>query len=104
MSVIRNGSTIIGPVLIFHDEIRSLFCQSSVDTGVAWHLPNGTTVGNFTPFEVPYQFISFAGMSSLLYNMEYNGLWSCRLSGDTGSAIPVGLYQRGREYSIAILA
>ena len=102
MSVIRNGSTITGPVLIFHDEIRSLFCHSSVDTGVAWHLPNGTTVGNFTRnftrFEVPYQIISFAGMSSLLYNMKYNGLWSCRLSGDTGSAISVGLYQRGREY------
>ena len=99
----RNKSTITGPVLIFHDEIgRPLLCQSSVDSGVAWHLPNGTIVGHFTQPGVAYQII--IGMASLLYTMEHNGLWSCQLDGDAGSAITVGLYQRGREYSIAIVA
>ena len=107
VSVTWNNSTITGPVLIYHDKIGLLSCQSSADTEVAWHLPNGTTVGNLTQLGVFFQLIIHPGMKFLLHRdsnvstANHNGLWSCRLSGDTGSAIPVGLYQRGREYSIA---
>ena len=109
MSVTWNNSAISGPVLIYHDGIGLLFCQSSVNVGVAWHLPNGTTVGNLTQFGVFYQAILPERMTSFLAltgpgtgNVEHNGLWSCQLNGDAGSAIPVGLYQRGREYSIVL--
>ena len=106
----NNSSTITGPVLIFHDE-GFLSCQSSVNVGVAWHLPNRTTVslGNITELGVFFQVISSERMTSLLLatglrasNVEDNGLWSCRLNGDAGSAFPVGLYQRGCEYSIVL--
>ena len=109
MSVTWNNSTITGPVLIYHDEIGFLFCQSSVNVGVAWHLPNRTIVGNLTQFGVFHQVISLERMTSLLRptrpkagNVEHNGLWSCQLNDDAGSAFPVGLYQRGREYSIVL--
>ena len=31
-----------------------------------------------------------------------NGLWTCRQNGDARSAIPVGLYQMGREYNFQV--
>ena len=111
MSVRWNSTTITGPVLIYHDEIpltvatfHSLICQSS-NIEVAWHLMDGTTVSATGVFN---QATSSSGMTSLLLHSRdndestanHNGLWSCRLNGDAESAIPVGLYQRGREYNI----
>ena len=102
MSVTWNNSAITGPVLIYHDENTSLICQSSADTEVAWHLPNGTTVGNLTQLGAFLQFRIHPGTTFLLQRdsnvSTANGLWSCRLNGDAGSAFPVGLYQRGRKY------
>ena len=112
VSVRWNGTTITGPVLIYHDEIplavgtsNSLICRSSANTGVAWHLMDGTTVRAVGVFN---QAISSSGMTSQLQHSRdndestagHNGLWSCRLNGNAESAIPVGLYQRRREYNI----
>ena len=114
VSVTWNGSKVTGPVLIYHDEIphafpppnrdHDLLCLYSANTGVAWHLTNGHTV----PVDLILGFYQsiFSGMTSHLLRFgvsnvstaTHNGLWSCQLNGDAGSAIPVGLYQRGREY------
>ena len=113
VSVIWNGSTITGPVLIYHDEIprnpllvNGLLCRSQISIGVAWYLTNETSVRGPSYGDAFYQTKVSAGMTSRLLRIgvsngstaAHNGLWSCRLSGDAGNAIPVGLYQRGREY------
>ena len=116
MSVTWSGTTVNGPVLLYHDEIPqrvgsngSLLCQSSENTGVAWHLTDGTTVRTatgFTQFGGFYQTISSTRVYLLRSfgfdpsSANHNGLWTCRQNGDAGSAIPVGLYQRGREYNL----
>ena len=114
MSVTWSGTTVEGPVLLYHDEIprsvgsNGLLCQTSENTGVAWHLTEGTTVRTtgFTHVGGFYQTISSTRVY-LLHSLgfdpssaNHNGLWSCRLNGDAGSAIPVGLYQRGCEYNL----
>ena len=107
MSVTWNGSKIAGPVLIYHDEIRiphDLLCLSSANNGVAWHLTDRTTVHVGLLLGSFYQTISGLRSHLLRFGVSnvstanHNGLWSCRLNGDAESAIPVGLYQRGREY------
>ena len=55
VSVTWSGTTVNGPVLLYHNEIprggsNGLLCQSSENTGVAWHLTDGTTVRTATGF------------------------------------------------------
>ena len=112
MSVIRVGTGITSPVLIYQDEVpeeissnprsQSLFCESS-GTGVSWHFPSGSSVDQFS-FPSSEDFLQLIrpmdtqllrNSMSALTNTSLNGLWSCRLNGDESGAIPVGIYSRG---------
>lgn len=112
-----NGTTITGPVLIFHDEILirtdglvddvnepgSLICRSENESDISWTftfrsfrtLIQATVLGG-GPDSIPRILQLRRNREDLeLTNPDFNGLWKCRRRGEDVGAIPVGVYQRG---------
>ena len=117
-----NGTTITGPVLIYHDEVLiynadrppftvgdpnrpgALVCRSTEPGNVAWIWPHGFFVVT-PPSERDFQQVRTENNNvSLLYrnasytpegasNNNRNGLWNCTQG---SSAVPVGLFRRGQ--------
>ena len=111
MSLIFNGTTITGPILIYHDEIVSdttiptdensdgpgdLVCRSASIGRIFWRYPNGTNVPantseDFynvrTPLSDPQTHPFLARLSTIdsldSTDSTINGLWICPL-GFTG--------------------
>ena len=111
MSVIWNGTTITGPILIYHDEIVSdatvptvptvensdgpgdLVCRSENHKTAHWRNPDGRTVpesGNYTR-------VDSAGLPSLsqlftpneLTGSNFSGLWICHVAIKRGRNIDI---------------
>ena len=115
VSVIWNGTTIAGPVLIYQDELLvndtgisalnstgSLVCKFEKEKNiVGWRTPRSETVsttptGDFrqirSPQHISRLLLNRAGVSR--NDSASNGLWTCRLSGSL-DYIFVGIYGRG---------
>ena len=121
MTVTWNGTTITGPVLIFQDELvrddrtnilatpvdGTVICRSENQARVGWHFANGylLSTGSTTNHFRQRRTGSSATPSvsrlttnrpdEALTSATANGLWTCRLNGGIGTAVPVGIYARG---------
>ena len=121
MTVTWNGTTITGPVLIFQDELirddrtnvlatpldGTVICRSENQAQVGWHLANGNIVqGSSTNNHFKQRRTSSSATPSVsrlttnipdgaLTSAAANGLWSCRLTANRITAVPVGIYARG---------
>ena len=121
VTVTWNGTTITGPVLIFQDELvrddrtnvlatpldGTVICRSENQAQVGWHYANGAFISTISTTNHFRQrrtgFSATPSVSKLKTNRpdeantsaEANGLWSCRLNGGFGTAVPVGIYARG---------
>ena len=121
VTVTWNGTSITGPVLIYQDELvvdnrasptatptrsGTLKCTSQDQQRVGWHLPDGTSIcedgtGDFRQIRIGSGVTP--SVSRLSVNREdvsrdddsTNGLWTCRLNGESSVSIPVGIYERG---------
>lgn len=112
VSVSWNGTTISGPVLIYQDEIAvsdanndTLMCISENHAIAGWYLPTGTIVSLSAYGTNDFRQIrteETPSVSRLLLSREgiarndthTNGLWTCKLNGQTSrcNAVPVGIY------------
>ena len=114
-----NGTTITGPVLIYQDEIipddrdnvspldGTLICRHETQAQVGWHFANGQALtSSRTDLHFRQRRTGTSATPSVsrltnnqpedpLENVIANGLWTCRLDGDSNAAIPVGIYIRG---------
>ena len=116
VSLIFNGTTITGPILIYHDEIVSdskiptdensnspgdLVCRSASIGRHFWRLPFGRTVGQQgsgdfyqrrTPFSDPRTYPYLNRLSTIDFldtaNSTINGLWTCVLGGTGNNEDP----------------
>ena len=121
VTVTWNGTTITGPVLIFQDELvrddctnvlatpmdGTVICRSKNQAIVGWHFANGQLVsGSGTTNHFGQRRTKSSAIPSVsrlttnrpdeaLTSAEGNGLWTCRLNGGFGTAVPVGIYARG---------
>ena len=111
VSVTWKRSDINGPKLIYQDEMddNQLLCVSSIQAQVSWHSPGGqfvsTALTSMTNYyrqkktatgEIPSKANLIAVRpNDPLTSTAGNGLWSCRLNGGFGGAVPVGIYARG---------
>ena len=120
VAVTWNGTTITGPVLIFQDELvrgdrtdvlatprdGTMICRSENQAQVGWHYANGVGVQASTTHHFRHRRTSSSAtpsVSRLTTNRPdeantsaaANGLWTCRLNGGIGTAVPVGIYARG---------
>ena len=124
VSVIWNGTTITGPILIYHDEITDdlttvptvgnsdgpgdLVCRSENHEAAHWRNPDGRTV----PESGNYRQVDSDGVPSLsrlstpneLTGSDFNGLWICHVTNSDTSLLErdildnfnyVGIYNRG---------
>ena len=125
VSVIWNGTTIAGPILIYHDEITDdlttvptvgnsngpgdLVCRSENHETAHWRNPDGRTV----PTSGDYRRVdSASGLPSLsqlstpneLTGSDVNGLWICQVVNPGSNIVErdildnfnyVGIYNRG---------
>ncbi len=84
---------------------RALVCRSETRHRVAWYLTDGVIV-NSTGSPDFFQHRTLAEETPSITRLlrygnnsvpsaSHNGLWTCRLNGDSSGSIPVGLYQRG---------
>ena len=121
VSLIFNGTTITGPILIYHDEIVSdttiptdensndpgdLVCRSASTGPTFWRYPTGVVVpstGNFYTVRTETQpFLARLSTIDFLNSTDstINGLWICALGGGVDkqdvidSFIYVGIYSR----------
>ena len=115
-----NGTTITWPVLIFQDELLrddrnnvlatprdgTVICRSESQAQVVWQLANGIFVQASTTNHFRQRRTSSSATPSVsrlstnrpneaLTSAAANGLWTCRLNGVFGTAVPVGIYARG---------
>ena len=121
VTVTWNGTTITGPVLMFQDELvrddrinvlatpvdGTLICRSGNKARVYWMFANNVFVSSASTTSYFRQrrtsITATPSVSRLTTNRPdealtsaaANGLWSCRLNGGFGTAIPVGIYARG---------
>ena len=120
VTVTWNGATITGPVLIFQDELvrddrtnvgatpldGTVICRSENQAQVGWQFANGTLVQASTTDHFRQRRTSPSATPSVsrlttnrpdeaLTSSAANGLWTCRLNGGIGTAVPVGIYARG---------
>ena len=122
VTVTWNGTTITGPVLIYQDELiaddrdnvetdpplnGTLICRHETQAQVGWHFANGQALtSSRTDFHFRQRRTGTSATPSVsrlttnqpddpLENVIANGLWTCRLDGDSNDAIPVGIYIRG---------
>ena len=124
MTVTWNGTTITGPVLIFQDELvrddrtnvldtpldGTVICRSENQAQVGWHLALSGGTGALVQTSTETHFGQMRTSSSAtpsvsrlttnrpneaLTSAAANGLWTCRLNGGFGTAVPVGIYARG---------
>ena len=110
VNVTWKGSVINGPKLIYQDEMNDneLFCISSTQTRVGWHSAGGQLVSTTLSMTNHYrqkrtatgEIPSEANLIAVrpndpLTSTTDNGLWTCRLNGSSGGAVPVGIYARG---------
>ena len=120
MTVTWNGTTITGPVLIFQDELvrddrtnvlatprdGTLICRSENQAQVGWLFPNSAFISTSTTNHFKQRRTSSSTAPSVsrlttnipdeaLTSAAANGLWTCRLNGGIGTAVPVGIYARG---------
>ena len=121
VTVTWNGTTITGPVLIFQDELvrddrtivlatpmdGTLRCRCDNQAQVGWHfasgalVPTASTTNHFRQRRTSSS--ATPSVSRLTTNRPdealtsaaANGLWTCRLNGGIGTAVPVGIYARG---------
>ena len=122
------GSTITGPILIYHDEVVSdtaiptdensndpgdLVCRTANIGRTFWRNPTGSSIIGFTTVRTlsadPQEYPFLAQLNSIDSDSATNGLWICLLgfTGDIGdqdvidSFIYVGIYSRnsGELYS-----
>ena len=104
-----NGNAITGPELIYQNELGSVVCRSDNSSQVGWHFANGALVPPTGLTDPHFQQIRTSSsatpsVSSLINNRPdqasisaaANGLWTCRLNGGFSTAVPVGIYARGR--------
>ena len=124
VAVTWNDTTITGPVLIFQDELvrddrtdvlatpmdGTVICRSENQAQVGWHFAKGIFVqALFVTTHHPFRqrrtsSSATPSVSRLTTNTSdeavtnalANGLWTCRLNADIGTAVPVGIYARGR--------
>ena len=121
VTVTWDGTTIIGPVLIFQDELvrddrtnvlvtpmdGTVVCRSENQAQVGWHLANGgfvsttSTTNHFrqrrtsTSATPSVSRLTTNRPGEALTSAAANGLWTCRLNGNFFTAITVGIYARG---------
>ena len=118
-----NGTNITGPVLIYQDELvvddrasptatptrnGTLTCTSQDQHRVGWHNAGGSSLlegvtavlrqirtGSGVTPSVSRLSVTIEGISD--DDDSNNGLWTCRLNGESGvpTPIPVGIYSRG---------
>ena len=123
VTVTWNGTTITGPVavLIFQDELviddrtnplttprdGTVICRSENQAQVGWHFANtvllstSSTTNHFRQRRTSSS--TTPSVSRLTTNRPdealtsaaANGLWTCKLNGGFGTAVPVGIYARG---------
>ena len=106
MTVTWQEETVTGPLLIYHSEIpdavndsNGLICSHQTRTGIAWHLTRGAPLvnsgGTFN------NIITNGGRQAQIMRgthdggdeTGFDGLWTCRLNGATGTeAFHVGIY------------
>ena len=126
VTVSWNGTTITGPVLIFQDELvrddrtnvlaiprdGTVICRSDNQATTSWQFANGvevSTVSTTNHFRqrrtVTKTTPSVTRLTTnrpdeALTSAAANGLWTCRLNGRLGTAVPVGIYARrgGEKY------
>ena len=105
MTVTWQGVPITGPLLIYHSEIQQTVNSNSLTcshpTGpVAWYLAVRNIKLTTRSFGTFINLISNDGRQAQLrrgFNdrpeSEFDGLWTCRLNGETGAgAFHVGIY------------
>ena len=121
VTVTWNGTTIIGPVLIFQDELvrddrtnvlatpmdGTVVCRSENQAQVGWQYADGALVSTTsTTNHFRQKRTSSSATPSVsrlttnrpgeaLTSAAANGLWTCRLNGNIITAVPVGIYARG---------
>ena len=108
MSVIWNGTTITGPILIYHDEITDdelpvptvensndpgdLVCRSENHEEARWRRSNGSTArtnGEYRRVQSPAGSLPSLSRLSTIEDLtsidpQYNGLWVCVLRNTDG--------------------
>ena len=113
-----NGTAVIGPVLIYQDEIGSvdavadddprngLSCRSESSQMAGWHLPFGPFIGSndtSSPFVairtdpgvIPSASRLVRGVRPETLDQDSaSGLYTCRWNGAAEGSIPVGIYLR----------
>ena len=121
VTVTWNDTAITGPVLIFQDELvrddrgnvlatprdGTLICRSENQARVGWHFTPDSNSGQLLTSSSTFHFrqrrtgsTATPSVSRLTTNRPdealtsaaANGLWTCRLNGDTSTAVPVGIY------------
>ena len=121
VTVTWNGTTITSPVLIFQDELvrddrtndlatprdGTVICRSENQAQVGWHFASGplistsSTTNHFrqrrtsTSATPSVSRLTTNKPDEALTSAAANGLWTCRLNGGLGTAVPVGIYARG---------
>ncbi len=86
---------------------HALVCRSETSHRVSWYLTNGSLVNSMgSPAFFQHRtaadttpsitrLLLYVFLFSPIASASHNGLWTCRLNGDSSGSIAVGLYQRG---------